>query len=135
MLLDVPAAETMRTVMFMLGGGATGLSLPMTGAEGALPSWVTITSMTTSQVVLTIGANPSPDSRRAEITVTTTGGAGTRTSSTLIITQIGAVVSVPTVTLSRTAGGVYYGSRFIIADVCEYLWRSDELDFVYARGG
>ena len=103
MLIDVPATETMRTVMFMLGGGATGLSLPMTGEEGALPDWVTITSMTTTEVVLTIGANASPDSRRAEITVTTTGGAGTRTSSTLLITQIGAVVSVPTVTLSRTA--------------------------------
>ena len=57
MLIDIPAAGAMRTVMFMLGGGATGLSLPMTGEEGALPSWVTITSMTATQVVLTIGAN------------------------------------------------------------------------------
>ena len=77
------------TVGVVLGGGATGFTVPSSGT-GAPASWLTVpATLRDGNLVIAVTANTRTTQRSDEIVFTPTGGSGTATPTTLTITQQG----------------------------------------------
>ena len=98
----VPAAGSTEMVMVVLGGDATGFSVPAAEMPNAPPSWVTgipTTGMGGSLSIMV--AENMGAARRASVTFTPTGGTGTAVPTTFVINQAGATDR--TITLTPTS--------------------------------